>query len=99
MTLAIVIRIIVSIFVGLIGGGIGTILLLPALMAWDSGNPSFIMKLISYTSLSISPAAIIAAILSCIFGYVYLLIAAIPIVIVLLCLAAAMIVGWATNSN
>lgn len=93
MTLAIITRILVSILVGIIGSGVGIVLLMPAMMAWDSGNPSLIMKLISYASFAVIPITIIAAILSCIFGYIYLLIALLPVAIIAILFTTAMITG------
>ncbi len=91
--LAITIRILVSVLVGIIGSGIGVALLMPAIMAWDSGSPTLIMKLISYTSMAVIPIVIIAAVLSCIFGYVYLLITLIPIAIITILFTTAMVTG------
>lgn len=90
---AIIIRILISVLVGIIGSGIGLVLLMPAIMAWDSGSPTLIMKLISYTSIAVIPIVITAAILSCIFGYIYLLITLIPITIIIILFATAIGTG------
>ena len=90
---ALIIRILISVLVGIIGSVIGLVLLMPAIMAWDSGSPTLVMKLISYTSIAVIPIVIIAVVLSCIFGYVYLLITLIPIAIITILFTTAMVTG------
>jgi len=89
----VVIRILVSVLTGIFAGLIGIVLLMPAVMAWDSGSPTGPMKIISYSSFSVIPLAVISSVLSCIFGYSFLLLNLIPIGAILLTFLYAKIVG------
>lgn len=93
MTFAIVIRILVSVLTGIFTGFLGIILLMPAIMAWDSGSPTLPMRLLSYLSLSVTPVAVISALLSCIFGYAFLLLNLLPIAGILLLFTFIWITG------
>jgi hypothetical protein len=93
MSTYVLFRLVISVLSGVLFGSIGVVLLMPALMAWDSGDPATPMKVISYFSLSIIPVAVIASVLTCIFGYVFLLLDLIPIGAILLTFLYAKIVG------
>ena len=76
-------RTVISIGVGALFLSLGVALLLPSLMAWDSGEPDLPMRILSYSSLSVIPISIVATVLSSIFGYAFLLLNLLPIASIL----------------
>jgi hypothetical protein len=45
---------------GILGGLAGIVLLMPSVMAWDSGNPTLDLKILSYAGLSVVPVSILS---------------------------------------
>jgi hypothetical protein len=50
----------IAIGTGLLGGLAGFVLLMPSVMAWDSGNPPLDLKILSYAGLSTIPVSILS---------------------------------------
>ena len=86
-------RLSIAILSGILFGSIGVLLIMPSIMAWDSGSPTVPLKIISYSCLSVIPVTVISSLLTCIFGYAFLLLNLIPIVVILLTFLYAKIVG------
>lgn len=87
------VRILISILAGVLFSSLGMALLMPALMAWDSGDPTGPMKIISYLSFTIIPVSLIATVLSCSFGYGFLVLNLLPVFGILLTFLYAKIIG------
>lgn len=54
----------ISIGTGILGGLAGVVLLMPSVMAWDSGNPPWDLKLLGYSGLSVLPITVLTTILT-----------------------------------
>lgn len=55
---------ITAIGTGILGSAVGVVLLMPSVMAWDSGNPTLDMKILSYAGLSTIPVSILTTIIT-----------------------------------
>lgn len=55
---------ITAIGTGVLGCAAGFVLLMPSVMAWDSGNPPLDMKILSYAGLSTIPVSILTTIIT-----------------------------------
>jgi hypothetical protein len=49
-----------SLGAGILSGLAGVVLLMPSLMAWDSGNPPLDLKILSYSGLAVIPTAVLS---------------------------------------
>lgn len=51
-----------SLGAGIVSGLAGVVLLMPSLMAWDSGNPPLDLKILSYCGLAVIPTSILSTV-------------------------------------